>query len=120
MIIFDFYKIHKYSFLDTTMEEAKRRILFKIAKNGDLIVSDYQSLSRGRRGKIWISYRGNIHASLLLTSQSNINKAELSLIIRNSVAKLLSFGPFNSLLKLKWPNDIYIRKHKIGGFVIEN
>jgi hypothetical protein len=41
MAVFDFFNIYQYKFIDTTMEESKRRIQLGIANNVDVICSHY-------------------------------------------------------------------------------
>ena len=59
------WRIVRFGAVDSTNEEARRRAL---AGDTDRlwIVADEQTAGRGRRGRAWISPRGNLHASALM------------------------------------------------------
>ena len=59
------WRVVRFSTIDSTNEEARRR-----AHAGDAgrlwIVADEQTAGRGRRGRAWVSPKGNLHASVLM------------------------------------------------------
>jgi BirA family biotin operon repressor/biotin-[acetyl-CoA-carboxylase] ligase len=86
------------------------------------ITARYQTAGRGRRGRSWVSERGNLFASLLLTNPSAAQSApELSyvagLALRDAVQEMAP--PLRSRLKLKWPNDLLCDGKKLGGILVE-
>jgi len=104
-----------YNTIDSTNEECKR---LELKKDFHVIISEHQTMGRGRLGKTWSSpSSGNIYMSIY--SKETINTAPLSLIVG-----LISANVINSMIQtkdvgLKWPNDIILAKKKIGGILIE-
>lgn len=90
------------------------------AKEGTIILSDEQTLGRGRHHRKWKStaYKG-IYLSIIL--KPKILKGESTLIsLLSAVAVAESFKdfyPFN--IDIKWPNDILISEKKVAGILIE-
>lgn len=89
-----------------------------------LVTAEYQTAGRGQRGNSWESEAGkNLLFSLLVrphllpaTHLFTLSEA-IALSIREAVAKQ---QPQGSDVTVKWPNDIYVGNHKIGGILIEN
>jgi BirA family transcriptional regulator, biotin operon repressor / biotin---[acetyl-CoA-carboxylase] ligase len=81
-----------------------------------------QKAGRGRRGSVWISPKGNLYASLLLSEPSPKPLApQLSFVAALALHDALSecaprLGP---LFKLKWPNDVLLGPDKLAGILIE-
>jgi BirA family transcriptional regulator, biotin operon repressor / biotin---[acetyl-CoA-carboxylase] ligase len=86
------------------------------------ITARRQTAGRGRRGRGWVSERGNLYASLLLTDPAPPQRAaELSLVaalaVHDAVAERASaLGP---RLTLKWPNDVLCDGAKLAGILVE-
>lgn len=91
---------------------------------GTVIYTDNQYAGRGQIGSKWESAKGeNIILSVILypkflpiQSQFKLNQ-----IVALAVYDLLKnyVFPANEL-RVKWPNDIYIKDKKVGGILIEN
>lgn len=89
---------------------------------GTVILAEEQYAGRGQEAGIWISEPGkNLTFSILLKPgflplqrQFMLNKA-LSLAVYDALFPLIGI-----LLKIKWPNDIYVGNDKLGGMLIEN
>jgi BirA family transcriptional regulator, biotin operon repressor / biotin---[acetyl-CoA-carboxylase] ligase len=112
------WRIVRFGAIDSTNEEARRQAL-----SGDTnrlwIVADEQSAGRGRRGRAWISPRGNLHASCLMIDPC-----------RRAIAAQLGFvagvalaGAAKDLgateVGLKWPNDLMSHGAKCAGILVE-
>ena len=104
--------------VDSTNEEGRRRAL-----TGDTdrlwIVANEQTAGRGRRGRAWISPRGNLYASALILDPCP-----------RPVASQLGFVAGVALVRaardlgatdvgLKWPNDLMSYCAKCAGILIE-
>lgn len=79
-----------------------------------------QTAGRGRQGRPWSSPPGaGLYASLILRPSIPIEQYPmLSLLI--GVATVSTLQTFTSLpVGLKWPNDVLVREHKIGGILCE-
>lgn len=87
-----------------------------------LMISEYQSVGRGRRGKQWVSpFGSNLLFSLAKKAHwppEVLYKA--SIIVGLAVAQV-----FQQLIscpedvKVKWPNDVYINGRKVAGVLCE-
>ena len=109
-----------YDRVDSTNTVALR----SIQKNPDrpiLVMSEFQSAGKGRRGRTWISPVAgeNIFFSLALRLE---NKAfllsGLSLVVGLAVLRTLQHIGLCTL-GLKWPNDVYANNRKIAGILLE-
>ncbi len=89
-------------------------------REGMMIISDYQSLGRGRSGKNWTSAPGDgIALSLLLMPESMGGGTScITLVAALSVAAAIEK---TSGLKpqIKWPNDILLNEKKVCGILTE-
>lgn len=88
-------------------------------QDGSVIMADYQTQGRGQRGNSWQSVSSeNLMFSLafkpVYTLEQHIRLSWFSALMWQQC--LLRFG-----LKahIKWPNDLYVGKQKIGGILIE-
>lgn len=111
-------KIHFLETVDSTNTYCKQELV----KNGEIVVANQQTAGRGRGNKSWISPGvGNIFFSGKVVVQSLMPTLSLfSLFVGGSVLKTLKyFYQAPDLLKIKWPNDIYLENKKISGVLIE-
>lgn len=105
----------------STNAEALR--LARAGERGPLwVAAARQTAGRGRRGRSWVSERGNLYASLLLTNPSAPERAaELSFVAALALSDaLIEIIPeIAKRLSLKWPNDVLIAGNKVAGILIE-
>lgn len=90
------------------------------AVHGTLVIADRQSSGKGRRGRGWVSPKGeNIYMSILLRPELTPSKAPmLTLVMAYSVTQALrEQEEINA--KIKWPNDVVLHKKKICGILTE-
>ncbi len=118
------YRLFHYKEIDSTNSEALRR-----AKEGDSerlwIVADYQTAGRGRGGRSWQSEQGNLYASLALRLKCPLETAlQLSFLAGVAVFDAVKAAAPNparlGTLGLKWPNDLMLARHKLGGILLES
>ena len=99
--------------IDSTNTELMRR-----ARAGQtdavLLVAESQSAGRGRLGRQWVSQRGDSLTFSLGLPIAPKDWSGLSLAVGLSLAESL-----HPQLGLKWPNDLWIEGHKLGGILIE-
>ena len=83
------------------------------------LLAEYQSAGRGRRGRHWTSPLGaNLCLSLRWASERGIaGLGGLSLVVGLAVVRALR--AFAVAVRLKWPNDLWIGRDKLGGILIE-
>ncbi len=92
---------------------------------GTLLLADYQSQGKGRRGRRWQAPAGSsLLLSLLFRPDWPIEQANwLTMIAGLAVVRAIE-GETNLTTALKWPNDIVIvrggQTRKVGGILLES
>jgi len=87
---------------------------------GTIVVTEEQVAGRGRRGRSWISPGSvNILLSILLRPDLDpdhvfVLTMTLGLAVIEAVKEVTHLEPW-----LKWPNDLYVRRRKLGGILTE-
>ena len=82
------------------------------------VMAEQQSQGRGRRGRNWIGESGNLFVSLGVVYPLS-RCGDLAFISSLAVAQtILGLSPQEDI-KIKWPNDVLVRNHKISGILIE-
>ncbi len=101
-------------------DEIQQRQSDKASATGIIIMSEYQSNGRGRRGKNWISpFASNIYLSIIWDFYNGASALQgLSLSIGVAVRRALTELGVDAV-SLKWPNDIYVNDKKLGGILLE-
>lgn len=92
-----------------------------IRRNGDVVLSEYQSAGRGRHGRVWLSpFAGQIIMSMYWRYNAVQSvSAGLSVALGIAAATALRDKGFSSV-QLKWPNDLYLNERKLGGILLES
>lgn len=88
--------------------------------SGDACVAEYQMAGRGRRGRQWVSpFGANLYLSLYWRLEQGPAAAiGLSLVIGIIMAEVLhELGAGE--VRVKWPNDLYLRDRKLAGILVE-
>ena len=102
-------------------------VALEAARHGDpgplWITAERQVEGRGRRGRFWVSERGNLYASWLIVDPSPLAQLSnlplvASLGVRNGLATLL--GDRADTVAVKWPNDVLIDGAKCVGILLES
>lgn len=89
-------------------------------KSGDSCVAEYQQAGRGRRGRKWFSpFGANLYLSMYWRLEQGPAAAiGLSLVIGIVLAEVLqSLGADD--VRVKWPNDLYLKDRKLAGILVE-
>ena len=92
---------------------------------GTLLLADYQSQGKGRRGRQWQAPAGSsLLLSLLFRPEWPIKQANwLTMMAGLAVARAID-GETSLTTALKWPNDIVITRdgqtRKVGGILLES
>lgn len=81
-----------------------------------------QTGGRGRRGRPWLSPRGNFHATLAMQPDGPPDRAALrsfvaALALRDALAAVTGLP---QALALKWPNDVLLNGAKVAGILLES
>ena len=110
------FKILHYKKVKSTNDIAIREIK-KNCESG-VIIADKQIKGRGRYGKKWISYKGNIFLSFFFKVNEKIPLNKLNKINIQLIKKALSKNVNENIL-IKPPNDLLINKKKFAGILQE-
>lgn len=103
--------------LDSTNEEA-RRLAISDERGPLWIMAHEQTAGRGRRGRAWVSERGNLFATLLIQAEA-ARAAELAFAASLAVGETLSAYAPCCPVALKWPNDVLLEGRKAAGILLE-
>ena len=118
------------SIVDSSNNYAMAKLHEGLLISGTSLLALEQTSGKGQRGRKWISARAeNITISIVYSlphsfSADAVNKIQrfpflLSACIALSCYDFIkAFGVHD--IKIKWPNDLYIRDRKAGGILIEN
>ena len=117
----DFYRLLRFEEVDSTNEEAKRQAQAG-ATEGLVIWADSQTSGRGRRGRVWVSPKGNLYFSTLLRPRGSAGSvAQLGFAAALAIGEAaLSMLPTNAPLSYKWPNDVLVGGKKLAGILLES
>jgi BirA family transcriptional regulator, biotin operon repressor / biotin---[acetyl-CoA-carboxylase] ligase len=102
-------RVH-YRSTDSTNERA-RKLATEGAPHGTLVTADQQTAGRGRQGRAWIAAPGS---AVLMSVVLRRGNEALPLAGAVAVCEAL---PLRALVK--WPNDIWIRRRKVAGILVE-
>ncbi|MFC3069987.1 biotin--[acetyl-CoA-carboxylase] ligase [Phenylobacterium soli] len=112
--------VEAYEALDSTNAEARRRA--ETGEGGPVwITAAVQTAGRGRRGRAWSTNKGNLAATLLMTTDAPpVEAAQISFVAALAAADLADacLGP--DVARLKWPNDVLIHGRKCVGILVES
>ena len=82
--------------------------------------ADSQNSGRGRRGRTWVSKKGNLYASGLYPwTGPEAQKPLISFVVAVALAETLESYIAPDLIALKWPNDVLVDGAKIAGILLE-
>jgi BirA family transcriptional regulator, biotin operon repressor / biotin---[acetyl-CoA-carboxylase] ligase len=106
--------------IDSTLLEARRR-----AERGALtpvwLIAKRQTAGRGRRGRAWSSFDGNLMATLLFTTDRPPQEvALLGFVTGVAIAETVESHIGAGRVTLKWPNDVFIDSAKASGILIDS
>jgi BirA family biotin operon repressor/biotin-[acetyl-CoA-carboxylase] ligase len=104
--------------VDSTNAEAARRAA--AGAGPTWILAGFQTVGRGRRGRAWVSPRGNFHATLMDRPAGTPGQVALfsfaaGLALREALAALAP-GAY----AFKWPNDVLLNGGKVAGILLES
>jgi BirA family biotin operon repressor/biotin-[acetyl-CoA-carboxylase] ligase len=112
--------VEAYDELDSTNAEARRRA--EAGEGGPVwITAAVQTAGRGRRGRAWSTERGNLAATLLMTTDAPpVEAAQVSFVAALAAADLADTYLGEGVARLKWPNDVLVHCRKAVGILVES
>jgi len=95
--------------------------LFEAGESGPFWVrADQQTDGRGRRGREWVSPKGNFYGTACYPFDGTPqDAAKLSFVAAIAVAQALEAYTLIHQPQLKWPNDVLLGGRKIAGLLLE-
>ena len=95
------------------------KIINNSKNKSGIVIANNQKRGRGRYGKKWISFKGNIFVSIFFNfDKKNISLKKMTYINCFLIKKLLSLY-YKKRISIKAPNDLLINKKKISGILQE-
>jgi BirA family biotin operon repressor/biotin-[acetyl-CoA-carboxylase] ligase len=115
------YRLVFHESIGSTNDDAKR-LARDGAAEGTLVWALEQTAGRGRRGRAWVSPRGNLYASVVMRPNCPANRAaQLGFVAALAIGGgLASLFPRLDNLSYKWPNDVLVSGRKIAGILLES
>jgi len=97
-----------------------------LPSEGTIVWAQEQTAGKGQRGNSWLSepyqnltFSVILHPRLMVAKQFLLVKV-VSLAVAECITEITGLYHLQSLIKIKWPNDIYFAGKKIAGILIEN
>lgn len=86
---------------------------------GCVLLAEYQSAGKGRRGKVWVGdFARNIAMTVGYDFQCGLNElGGLSCVVGLAMLQVLEQNGISA--QLKWPNDIWVNERKLVGILVE-
>lgn len=102
--------------MDSTNEEARRWIT-QGGVSGAVVVADFQTAGRGRRGNRWTSRAGDGLLFSVLLENEGLEVQHLATAAAEAMAAVLEHEGVR--VGWKWPNDLYLAGEKVAGVLVE-
>ena len=119
--------VHWLDQLPSTQDDAHRRAAGG-APHGTAVAARVQTAGRGTRGRTWVSSEGGLWLSVIARPDTGEGLPVLSirvgLALADHIDGLLRSSPTvrpsdRPTVRLKWPNDLLLDDHKLGGILCE-
>ncbi len=96
----------------------------KLAEQADFgplwVIANQQTQGKGRRGRDWISPKGNFYGSYLFpTDLPAQHRSQYSFVFALAIYEALRALVPEAKFALKWPNDILLETGKVSGMLLE-
>ncbi len=110
---------HYFEWVDST-----NRVAMELARSGaphgTLVVAETQTRGRGRLGRTWFSPKGqNLYFTLILRPDIPVLEVpQLTFLVSVAITEVVRERLHLDAL-IKWPNDVYIKKKKVAGILME-
>lgn len=116
----DFIGREIYHFAEvTSTNDVARQMASEGAKEGTVVISETQTLGRGRLGREWVSPEGGIWFSIVLRPAVDPRNAPiLTFVAAVAIARAIR-EMFGLDAEVKWPNDVLIKGKKVCGILTE-
>ncbi|NET71763.1 MAG: biotin--[acetyl-CoA-carboxylase] ligase [Sphaerospermopsis sp. SIO1G2] len=111
------FSLHIFDSLCSTNQMAWK-LIEQGAKPGCVVIATQQTAGKGQWGRQWISPAGGLYLSVVITPKLEvINNYQLTLASAWGIASQLKNCGVS--IGIKWPNDLVLEGHKLGGILTE-
>jgi BirA family biotin operon repressor/biotin-[acetyl-CoA-carboxylase] ligase len=110
------FKKFFYKKVNSTNDLAVKKIKSGFKKG--IIVSEFQNKGRGKFGKKWVSFKGNLFITIFFEIKKNIAIKKMTIMNCEIIKKIL-FKYIKKKITVKYPNDLLINKKKFCGILQE-
>ena len=86
---------------------------------GTVVIADEQTAGRGRRGRPWVSPRGGVWLSVILSPDLALETVPIVGFAAAIAAAVAIRKTTGLLARLKWPNDVLVDGKKVVGVLTE-
>jgi len=111
-------RIYYFDSIDSTQNFATK-IASKTIENGTVVISQKQTMGKGRLGRRWLSPKGGIWLSIILHPKFDISLTTLFPIATSLALSIAIEKTLGIKSELKWPNDVTIKGKKVAGMLVD-
>ena len=90
----------------------------KTQREGDIIIAAEQTEGKGREGRSWVSQRGGLWMTIVLTPPDSSILGQIPIMAAKAVVKTLF--KYKARAYVKPPNDVFCGPRKIGGVLADS
>ena len=113
------FVILKFKSVKSTNDIAMK-LIKKKKESAGFVYAEKQTEGRGRRGKKWVSKKGNLYGTIFFPLKKNYPPFnEFTIISPVIISNVLLNFISKKDISFKWPNDILVNKKKICGILQE-
>lgn len=109
--------IHRFEVVGSTQDLA-HQLAADGAAAGTTVIAREQRSGRGTRGREWVASTGGLWLSMVVRPAEAAIEC-LSLRVGLAVAEAVESTGVGEPIRLKWPNDLFLRDRKLGGILVE-
>jgi BirA family transcriptional regulator, biotin operon repressor / biotin---[acetyl-CoA-carboxylase] ligase len=113
-----FREVHVLGIVSSTNEIAQG-LVARGAKPGCVVIADGQTAGRGRRGAAWVSTPGSGLFLSAVAARPRAGEAPLLAGAAGVASAQAIRSATGAACRIKWPNDLWVEEHKVGGVLIE-
>jgi len=111
------YDIVRMATVPSTQDEARKRATDSGAPA--LVVAAEQTAGRGRQSRVWTQPDRGMFASVAFASEWAAPDRTLLPLVAAVAMRRVIVESYDTVVDLKWPNDLMIQHKKVGGILIE-
>ena len=116
------WTVERFDTLDSTNDEARRRVLAAAPSGRTVIWADRQTKGRGRGSNVWWSDEGSLTFTLAIDPRhERIEPSQeplMALVSASSCVRVVE-RLLGRAISIRWPNDIEIDGRKLAGILVE-